>query len=647
MTVKKAFAGLILVAIFVGVGTLFNQPKGLSVPFAQSMRLQPDYRPPGEGLTLYATGGPFGFDVIEATATGTDGSIFVGTFGGGLFKSEDQGKHWRPVNRGLHDKFISTLFVLENGKVFAGTIRAGLFMSEDQGENWISVNKGLEKTDVTTLTVLTSGALLAGTGKGVYISHNQGQLWEPFNTGLEHTQIKSIAIDKDENLYAGTQGLGIFKREPRGERWFSIVNGFAFKGLEERSVRTLLFNRDEVLFAGTMAAGVFRSADRGSTWQHANVGLENLSIRGLAYDNDGVLYVGTGIGVYYSKNQGETWQALNNGMSDVQIHSFSASPSGAVYIGVSDGLYFGKINTAWQPLHESLMISPILSLSYGENQITVGTDGKGTYINYQDKHWMSDNLGLVNLTIRALVRDNAFLYAMTEAGIYRRQLGRHQWSRLNKAPASAGQAMTVDVNKRLYLGMPDGLYHSSDHGDTWSKISEIGADPVTAFAVAGETVFAATAHQIWSKTPEGPWEKILTKEEGIFHQMLWQPEKGLLALSNQALWQRDLAGTWKSFDTEGLKGARILSLAVDPHNSDLLYIGTDQGLYWSADNAITWQRAQDSRGETFEGRVNQVLTTDTSALWLATEADGVFLGISKPAERTLIEKWTDALVATE
>lgn len=641
MTIKRALFGLILVATLVGIGSIFNQPRSLTAPFAQSLRLRSDYQPPGEGLTLYATGGPFGVDVIEATATGIDGSIYVGTFGGGLFKSADQGKHWQPINRGLRDKFISALFVLKDGKLFAATIRAGLFMSEDHGATWVSINKGLEKTDVTTITALASGTLLAGTGKGVYMSQNQGQSWQPFNTDLDHIQVKSIAVDKDENLYAATQGMGIFKREPHGDRWYSIVNGFAFKGLEERVVRTLVFSKNDVLFAGTMAAGVFRSADQGLTWQHANTGLENLSIRGLAFDGDGVLYAGTGLGVYYSKDEGLQWQALKNGMDDLQVHSFSVSPSGELYVGASDSLYFGKINTDWHPLHDTLMVSPMLALSYGENQITVGTDGKGTYINYQDENWMSHNMGLVNLSIRALARSKVYLFALTDAGLYRRQLGRHQWYALDTAQTFKGTSVAADTQDHVYLGLSNGLYHSSDHGDTWKKIEALGSETIQSIVVSDTTVYAASAHEIWSKTSEGPWTKILTKEEGTFRLMLWRAQKGLLALSDQELWQQDLTGTWQRFQGGGPKGVRILSLATDPHKNDILYVGTNQGLYWSDNNAASWQRAKNSRGTVFEGQVNQVLSTDSIALWVATEADGVFLGISKPAERNTFEKWLD------
>ncbi len=641
MTIKKAFLGLIFVAISVVVWTIFNPSIIPPAPFEQSLTLRPGHLPPEKELTLYSTGGPFGVDAIETTATGIDGGIYVGTFGGGLFKSDDQGNSWRPINRGLRDKFISTLFVLEDGKVFAGTIRAGLFMSEDQGNSWISVNKGLEKTDVTTLAILSSGDLLAGTGKGVYRSKNQGQSWEAFNTGLEHTQIKSIAIDKDQNLYVGTQGIGVFKREAQGEAWFSIVNGFAFKGLEERVIRTLLFNQNEVLFAGTMAAGIFRSADHGATWQHVNAGLGNYSIRGLATDNNGVLYAGTGLGVYYSNNEGENWEILQNGMDDVQTHSFSVSPTGTLFVGASDSLYSGKIGSDWKALHDTLVVSPMSALSYGEDQITIGTEGKGTYINYQDEHWMSHNMGLVNLSIRALARSKTYIFALSDAGLYRRQIGRHQWAALTAAPTTEGTAIAADTQTQVYLGRSDGLYHSPDHGDTWQKIEALGSEAIHSIVVSDTSVYAASAHQIWSKTSEGPWEKILSKEEGTFRLMLWRPQKGLLALSDQQLWQQDLTGTWEKFKGKKLSETRILSLATDPHNNDLLYAGTKQGLYWSDDDGSSWQQAKETQGRVFEGQVNQVITTHSKALWIATEKKGIFLGISKPAQRTPFERWLD------
>ncbi|MEC4678988.1 MAG: hypothetical protein VST69_09590, partial [Nitrospirota bacterium] len=131
------------------------------------------------------------------------------------------------------------------------------------------------------------------------------------------------------------------------------------------------------------------------------------------------------------------------------------------------------------------------------------------------------------------------------------------------------------------------------------------------------------------------------KEEGTFRLMLWRPQKGLLALSDHQLWQQDLTGTWQRFKSDGPSGTEISSLASDPHNNNILYAGTKQGLYWSDNDGSSWQEAKDTQGMRFEAQVNQVITTNSKALWIATEKKGIFLGISKPAERTSFEQWLD------
>ncbi len=644
MSVRKALTGLVLVFILVGLGAFFNQPKSRPFPFSRPLEFLPDYQAPGEGVTLYPTGGPFGFDIIEAIAMGDENELYVGTFGGGLFKSEDRGKNWRPMNRGLKGKFISTLFVLEDGKVFAGTIRAGLFMSKDHGKQWISVNKGLERTDVKTIIMLRSGVLLAGTGKGVYISRNEGQRWEPYNKGLDHTQIQSIVATRDQTLFAGTQGIGIFKRGPQDDHWFSIASGFSFKGLEERVVRTLVLGREEVLYAGTMSAGIFRSADGGTSWQNSNAGLNNLSIRTLTVDNKGILYAGTGEGVYYSENNGGDWIILSAGMENDQVHSFVANKTGALYAGSSSGLYVGDIHSPWRSLHDQLLISPILSLTYGDQRIVAGTAGKGTYVN-RDDNWMSDNLGLVNLTIRAMARGKVFLYVLTNDGVYRRQLGRHQWKQLKNAPDDPILSVTVDAADQVYLGTSAGLFSSGDHGESWTLISALGSAPLSALAVSEQSVFAATKNTIWSKSPKTSWKKVITQEGSGFKQMLWRTKKGLIAITPQQILEQDLQGLWSELKTDGLNGLEIQSIAVDPHNSDILYVGTNQGLIWSADNGASWEKARLYHGEKFEDTVHQVLATDNSAIWLATEKEGVVIGISKPARRNVLQQLTDRITS--
>jgi len=640
MSLRRIFVGLVFLVAGLGLVTFFNQGKPKPFPFSQPLEKLPGYQAPGEGVTLYPTGGPFGVDTIETIATGEDGTLFVGTFGGGLFRTVDGGRHWDPVNKGLRDKFIGSLIYLGDGTVFTGTIRGGLYKSEDNGESWAPANQGLEDEEVGTMALLENGAILAGTGQGIFISREGGLRWESFSEGLPPVRVQSIVVNKQNTLFIGTQGEGVYKRKAGGEAWELLTRGFSFRGLEERITRALVLGPDEVLYAGTMSAGIFRSEDEGAHWQSASFGLPNLSIRTLAADGKGILYAGTGEGIYYSEDGGGNWLPLLEGMDDTQIHTFSANPSGELFSGSSGGLYRGKVGMAWETMHDQLLISPALSLDYGQEILTVGTYGKGTYINERD-NWMSDNLGLINLSIRALARGRIFLYAMTDDGVYRRQIGRHQWNPVAQALPGEVLSIGVDASDRVYIGSSAGLFSSSDHGGHWQKEAAVGDEPFVALAFKEKHLFAASAHEIWHKTLEGPWERTILKEGDPFQMMLWRPGKGLLAVTGEKIWERDSGGVWREFPTALPEKTSIHSLAVDPHDSNLLYLGTGQGLFWSPDNGASWHRAKLYRGDFFEGRINQVLPTNGMAIWLATEKNGVVLGISKPAERSWLQRQTD------
>lgn len=639
---RGIFSILILSLLLVGMVLFFNQPKPPPFPFVGPIEQLPDYRPPMEGVTLYPTGGPFGLDIIETITVGPSGTLFVGTFGGGLFKTTDEGRHWMPSNLGLKEKFISTLITLDEGTVFAGTVRAGLFKSEDDGAHWVSANQGLEDLEVQTMLLRVSGDILAGTGRGVYITRNKGQSWEPFNKGLSDISIQSLVETKEKTIFAGTQGRGIYKRELVEEEWVSVVAGFNFQGLIEGNIRTLVLGRQDALFAGTMASGIYRSLDGGEHWERGTAGLGSYSIRTLSIDGKGNLYAGTGEGVYFSEDDGASWFPLKEGMDDIQIHSFFANHAGDLYAGSSSGVYRGRIGLAWEALHEELLISPILALDYGVEGITVGTYGKGTYINRQD-NWMSDNLGLVNLSILAMARGKTFLYAITRGGVYRRQLGRHRWEAVKGHLPGEPISIEVDLNGRLYIGSTRGLFSSSDQGRHWQKEEAIGTVPVNDMTVGPDGILVAVENAVWSKPTESGWEKIVTKEGSPFQHIFWRAKKGLLAVMENRLWERDLSGTWRELN-EGLpEDVQIKSIAGDPYNSRLLYLGTDKGLFWSAKNGEEWHQARLYQGHFYEGQVNQILPTKTSAIWLATESEGVVLGFSKMARRNLFTQWLDRI----
>jgi photosystem II stability/assembly factor-like uncharacterized protein len=64
--------------------------------------------------------------------------LYLGTHGGGVYRSTDGGERWVSRNSGLTNHDVHALVVLRSDPsvVFAGTLNGGLFVSTDGGESW-------------------------------------------------------------------------------------------------------------------------------------------------------------------------------------------------------------------------------------------------------------------------------------------------------------------------------------------------------------------------------------------------------------------------------------------------------------------------------------------------------------------------------
>src|SRR2546423_14554288 len=88
-----------------------------------------------------STAGPQGGDGL-ALDTNVNGYVFVGTQGGGVFRSSDNGETWTSVNSGLTTTDIRALAANAAGDVFAGTFSGG-FRLDNNGDSWTPINNGL------------------------------------------------------------------------------------------------------------------------------------------------------------------------------------------------------------------------------------------------------------------------------------------------------------------------------------------------------------------------------------------------------------------------------------------------------------------------------------------------------------------------
>jgi photosystem II stability/assembly factor-like uncharacterized protein len=241
--------------------------------------------------------------------------VYAGSvWGGGLFKSEDHGKHWQRREFGPADVFVSGVAVDPvDHSVYAATLTngSGLWKSTDYGETFTRIDRapgapagvylGLSGRTVTvdphnhaTIYLPDSGAVT-----GIWRSRDAGKSWEQVDAT---DSFISVTVDPTNSniVYAssvnGSGGHAVLK---------SIDGGFSFSakstglpvGFQTANTGFLLVNPEHsnVLYVAFEYVGVFKSTDAAESWLPINLGLGDLTITGLAMDPDSpdTLYAAT------------------------------------------------------------------------------------------------------------------------------------------------------------------------------------------------------------------------------------------------------------------------------------------------------------------------------------------------------------------
>lgn len=90
-----------------------------------------------------------------------------------------------------------------------------MYRSPNDGGFWIKSDKGLKNSAYLNSITHSGKNLYAATqGEGVFISNDYGRSWDSINTGLTNRNIYSFAVI-GTNLFAGT-AIGVFRSTNNG-----------------------------------------------------------------------------------------------------------------------------------------------------------------------------------------------------------------------------------------------------------------------------------------------------------------------------------------------------------------------------------------------------------------------------------------------
>jgi photosystem II stability/assembly factor-like uncharacterized protein len=183
--------------------------------------------------------------------------IFIAISAAGAFRTDDAGKTWRPINRGLHSLYIPDPDA-EVGhcvhRIAMHPSRPGvLFMqkhwdvmrSDDAGESWHEVSGNLltdfgftidvhahEPDTIYVVPIKSDSEHFPPEGKlRVYRSRTGGHEWEALTKGLPQRDCyvnvlrDAMAVDSLDScgVYFGTTGGQVYASANAGDSWFPIV----------------------------------------------------------------------------------------------------------------------------------------------------------------------------------------------------------------------------------------------------------------------------------------------------------------------------------------------------------------------------------------------------------------------------------------
>jgi len=150
--------------------------------------------------------------------------VYAVSIGGKIDRSDDAGMNWTSCegNKTLHYAISNTRFAVnpqDRDRLYLASWGGGVYVSEDGCQSWQTSNEGLGSLYVNTVAIdpTNPDTIYVGTDNGAYVSFDGGEYWTEVNEGLLGALvIYSIAIDPAEpsNVYATTP-YGVFKLEDR------------------------------------------------------------------------------------------------------------------------------------------------------------------------------------------------------------------------------------------------------------------------------------------------------------------------------------------------------------------------------------------------------------------------------------------------
>jgi photosystem II stability/assembly factor-like uncharacterized protein len=245
--------------------------------------------------------------------------------------------------------------------------------------------------------------------------------------------------------------------------------------------------------------------------------------------------------------------------------------------------------------------------------------------------------------------------------VFRTLDGGATWQTLPALHGKSIRAMAMykgDSNV-LVVGALEGVYRTSDGGDSWARLSpanSVEIKNVESIAVDPKdpnTVYAGTWHLAWKTSDGGAnWQHInkgMIDDSDVFSVIVDHDNPAVVfASACSGIYKSETAGNlFAKIQGIPFSARRTRVLKQDPTNENIVYAGTTEGLWKTVDLGKVWKRMGSP-----EIVVNDVMIDprDSNKVLLATDRSGVLASTNgastwTPSNRGYAHRYVSAILA--
>ena len=552
---------------------------------------------------------------IMYAATGEGFSNGDAIRGAGIFKSLDGGTTWSqlPSTNIPAFYYVLRLAMSRDGRVLLAGTTAGLHRSTDAGATWTRIPTVPAAFDVDFHPTDSRRAIAGDRNGQTWYSADGGATW---NAALLPLPITQSGSGRVEVAYAkGTPDVVYVVVDYDGGLVFrSIDGGATFVHIARSDPATILENGqgwyDLALWVNPRDANdllvggvnLFRSRDGGQTFTQVSSGVlhvdQHTIVEHPAFDNSAnrTLFIGNDGGVYRVNDLAQLtsisnagYERLNNNLGVTQFYGASGNPATGVIVGGTQD-------------NGTLMFSP-----------ASGTDG-----------WIGMFGGDGGFSAADPVDPNYFYGEHIYLQLHRSTNGGHTSRFIFSGLPDAGRRANfiapfiLDPNEpRRMLAGGQSLWRTSDikaFTPVWQAIKPGStSNYISAIAVASgnanimwvghnngdlyRSVNAAGTSPTWTRVDPAAFpNRFLTRItiDPLDHNTVYASFGGF---TDQNIQRTDDGGaTWRDATGTGATGlpfAPVRDVEIDPTDSNVIWAGTEVGIFTSQDRGATWDATHD------------------------------------------------------